>query len=38
MHNEIAALLNDAKASIKKAQDPAAIEQLRVHYLEKKVS
>ncbi len=36
MQNEIAALLDDAKASIKKAQSATDIEQLRTHYLGKK--
>lgn len=36
MHNEVAALLNDAKAAIAAATDLAAVEQLRVHYLGKK--
>ena len=36
MQNELTALLNDAKASIAKAADPAAVEQLRVQYLGKK--
>ncbi len=36
MHNDLLALLKDAKASIEKAQDPAAVEQLRVNYLGKK--
>ncbi len=36
MHSDLLALLKDAKASIEKAQDPAAVEQLRVNYLGKK--
>jgi len=36
MHNELAALLDNAKASIEGAADPAVVEQLRVHYLGKK--
>lgn len=36
MHHELAALLTDAKVSIAQAQDPAAVEQLRVQYLGKK--
>lgn len=36
MQNELAALLQEAKASIAEAKDPNSVEQLRVHYLGKK--
>ncbi len=36
MRSELTALLNDAKSLIAKAEDPAAVEQLRVQYLGKK--
>ena len=36
MSSELTAVLNDAKSLIAKAEDPAAVEQLRVQYLGKK--